>query len=177
MGIIADTGIALEIMSKHPGMALYDATLSWIKDVVARILPPCPRGKRVVMFISPGIYRDYKARMSGKADTSTPPWHVLRKFQFTRYISHRNRLVFTIQLVNTSEIDASDWDGDRFDRPFYTLLEAVKQRRSWENLRIIFASKDRDTCGRMRDLSAGRDPRGRVHFADDLSACEELVMC
>ena len=156
---------------------MHNAMLSWIKGVVAKTLPPCPRGKRVTMFISPGVYRDYKARMGGGADTMILPWHVIRKFHYTRKISHHNRLVFTIQLVDTTMIDASSWDGDRCDKPFYALLEAVRQRRAWTDRRIIFASKDRDTYGRMRDLTAQRDPCGRVHFASGLSACEELVMC
>lgn len=74
-------------------------------------------------------------------------------------------------------IDAGDWDGDRFDRPFFALLEAVRQHRAWAGYRIIFASKDRDASARVRDLMSLRDSDGRVHLADSLLACEELVVC
>ena len=177
MGIIVDTGIVLEIIATHPEEDMHNAMLSWIKDMVGKILPPCPRGKRVTMFISSGVYNDYKAKMTRGGNALIPKWHIVRKLQFTRDISDRNRLVFTIQLVDTNKVDSSDWDGDRFDKPFYELLEAVRQRRAWADRRIIFASKDKDTYDRMRGLMTRRETSGRMHFADCLSACEELVMC
>ena len=177
LGIIADTGIALDIVALHPGRELREAMLSWIKGVVARIAPPCPRGKRVTMFISPGVYRDYRARLSRRGGAAHSSWHVLRKSLFTRQFDRQNRLVFTIQSVSTSGIDASGWGGDRYDRPFFALLESVRQNGAWADHGIIFASKDRDASARMRDLMALRDPNRRMRFADSLSACEELVMC
>lgn len=156
---------------------LHNIMLAWIKSVVEKIAPPCPRGKHVTMFISHGVYCDYKARMSGMVDTSYTSWHILRKSQFAKPISRQNRLTFAIQSVNTDRVDASDWSGDRFDRPYFALLEAVRQDRAWVNRRIIFASKDKDARDRMRDLVALRDPDRRVHFADSLSSFEELVMC
>lgn len=177
MGLIVDTGVALDIAERHPEGTLQGAMFGWIAGVAARIEPPRPRGRRVAMFISPGIYRDYRARMSKKADVSHASWHTLRKSQFTRPISRPDRLAFTVQSVSTDGIDAGDWGGDRFDRPFFALLEAARRNRAWADHRIIFASRDRDTSARVRDLMSLRDPEGRVHLADSLAACEELVMC
>ena len=119
-------------------------TLSWITHAVTRIEPPRPHGRRVSTFISSGICRDYKARMSKKIDASHPSWHALRKSLYARPISRQNRLTFTTQSVSTDRIDTGDWDGDRFDKPLFALLEAVRQHRAWADYRIIFASKDRD---------------------------------
>ena len=176
LGIIIDTGVVLDIMDKHPEKTLSSTMLSWIKDVVARTAPRCPRGKHATMLVSPDVYRDYRARVSGKAGTSYSSWHILRKSLFTKHISRQDRLVFAIQSLNTSGIDTSDWDGDRFDRPFFALLEAARQYRAWSDRKLIFASKDGDALNRIRDLTTLRDTDGRVHFADGLTACEELVM-
>ena len=154
-----------------------DTMLSWITHVVTRIEPPRPRGRRVSMFVSSGTYNDYKARMSKKIDASHSSWHALRKSLYTRHISRQDRLTFTMQSVSTDRIDTGDWDGDRFDKPFFALLEAVRQHRAWADYRIIFASKDRDASARVRDLMSLRDTDSRVHLADSLLACEELVMC
>lgn len=175
--MIVDTGVALDIVALHRDKTLLDAMLSWTKGVVAEIAPPRPCGKYITMFVSHGVYSDYSAKLSGKSGTSHPSWRVLRKLQFTRPISRQDRLSFTIQSVNTDRVDTGDWDGDRFDRPFFALLEAVRQDRAWTDRMIIFASKDGDTRDRIRDLAALRDPDGRIHFADSLSAFEELVMC
>lgn len=177
MGLIVDTGVVLDIVKRYPSRTLQGAMLEWLVAVTARIAPPCPRGRRVAMFISPGVYRDYRARMSNKVDVTHTSWHTLRKSQFTKPISRPDRLTFTVQSVSTDKVDASDWGGDRFDRPFFELLEAVRQNRAWADHRIIFASRDRDTSARVRDLMSLRDPEGRVHLAESLAACEELVMC
>lgn len=174
--MIVDTGVALDIVERHPEVTLQGAMLEWIVGVTARIEPPRPRGRRIAMFISPGVYRDYRARMSNKVDVSYASWHTLRKSQFTRPISRPDRLAFAVQSVSTDRIDAGDWGGDRFDRPFFALLEAVRQSHAWADHRIIFASRDRDTSSRVRDLMCLRDSEGRVHLADSLAACEELVM-
>lgn len=95
-----------------------------------------------------------------------------------RHIGRPDRLAFAVQSVSTDGIDAGDWgDGDQFDRPFFALLEAARQNRAWADHRIIFASRDRDASSRVRDLTSLRDTEGRVHLADSLAACEELVMC
>ena len=163
-------------MALHRGGAFRDAMLSWITDVVVRAAPPCPRGKSVTVFISPGVYRDYKARMR-RSGALSRSWTTIRTSQFTRHMSRQDKLVFTIHSVNTDGIDAGGWGGDRFDRPFFALLEAVRSRPRWADRRIIFASRDKDSRDRMRDLMALRDPGRGVRFADSLSACEELVMC
>lgn len=163
-------------MALHRGGAFRDAMLSWITDVVAKAAPPCPRGKSVTVFISPGVYRDYRARMQ-RSGALSRSWTTLRTSQFTRHMSRQDKLVFAIQSINTDKIDASGWGGDRFDRPFFALLEAARSRPRWADRKIIFASRDKDSRDRMRDLMALHDHDRRVHFADSLSACEELVMC
>lgn len=177
MGLIIDTGIVLDIVALYPNGTLRDIMLSWVTGVVNNIAPPAPRGKFVTMFISPGVYRDYGARVSKNVDTSYSSWRVLRKFVAQKYISRQNQLSFIFQPLSTDKVDTSAWRGDRYDRPFFALLETVRQNPAWADRMIIFASKDRDSIGRMRDLMALRDTDRQVHFADTLSACEELVMC
>ena len=50
VGLIVDTGIALDILKRHPAGALRDTMLPWITRVVDRIEPPRPHGRRVSMF-------------------------------------------------------------------------------------------------------------------------------
>ena len=80
-----------------------------------------------------------------------------------------------MQHVSTKGIDVDGWKGDRFDRPFFALLTAVESMKAWGDRGIIFASRDRATLSHTRDLMARRDHCHRIHFASDLSSCEDLV--
>lgn len=131
------------------------------------------------MFVSHGVYSDYKSRMAGTGiDVSPPAWHALRKSAFSEPIDRPNQLFFTIQTVNTDGIGGGGgWRGDRFDRPFFVLMETVRQRRAWSDRQIIFASRDEKSRTRMRDMMLPHNRGCRMHFADCLSSCEEMILC
>ena len=173
-----DTGVVLDILSSRSAKTLHDAMFEWAAAVVGRIDPPPPHGRSVIMFVSAGVYRDYRARLS-RVGLATPRsyWHILRKAKITRAVSCPRRLFFTVQPVKTDDADAARWTGDRFDRPFYALLAAVGRARVWSDHQIIFASRDRDASSRMRDMAVALGWGGRVHFADCLPSCEEMIEC
>ena len=178
LGLVLDTGIVLDIVGLHyGGKALHEAMFSWIRGIAARIAPPCPHGRHVTMFVSHGVYRDYKARMAGAGiDVSYSAWHALRKSSFSQSIDRPRRLFFSMQTVSAGSGDGAGWQGDRFDRPFFALLEAVMQKRAWQDRQIIFASRDEGSRSHMRDLMVPHNRGCRVHFADDLSSCEEMIL-
>ena len=76
-------------MAVHPEEDMRNAMPSWVRDAAGRTLPPCPRGRRVTEFVSPGAYNDHEARTARGADTLTPKRHVVRKSQLARRISDR----------------------------------------------------------------------------------------
>lgn len=172
-----DTGIVLDVLSDRPEKTLHDAMFEWAAGVVGRIDPP-PRGRSITVFVSAGVYRDYGARL-GRAGLAAPSsyWHSLRRIKITRAVSRPRRLLFAVQPVKTDDADAGRWKGDRFDRPFFALLSAVGRARAWSDRQIIFASRDRDASSRMRDMVTGLGWASRVHFADCLPSCEELIAC
>ena len=153
MGLIADTGIVLDILARHPADALHDAMFRWTAKAVGRIEPP-PRGRSVAMFVSADAYRDYKARL-GQAGIATRRscWDSLRRQKFTMAVSRPSRPLFTMQAVKTSDGDAARWTGDRFGRAFFSLLAAVGRGGAWLDRQITFASRDRDASSRMRDMA------------------------
>ena len=178
MGLIVDTGIVLDILARYPAGTLHDAMFKWAAEVAGRVEPP-PHGRSITMLISAGTYRDYKARI-GQAGIATPRsyWHSLRKIKIRRAISRPRQLYFTMQPVRTDDADAARWQGDRFDRPFFALLVTASRGIAWSDLQIIFASRDRDAISRMRDMAAMLSCDGRrLHFADSLSSCEEMIIC
>ena len=177
IGMVVDTGIVLDILRLRPGRPLTGTMFEWISEVAGRVAP-APRGKVVTVFISPGVYRDYRARIgnTGTAAGRAPAWNSFRKSTFKKAIDRQNKTFFSMQPVNTEGVDANSWKGDRFDRSFFTLLAAVGSMRAWCDREIIFASKDRATLAHMRDLMINYDHYQRLHFANDLSSCEELVM-
>ena len=177
LGLIMDTGIVLDVLSGRPEKTLHDAMFEWVAGVVGRIDPP-PHGRSIIMFVSAGVYRDYKARL-GRAGLATPRayWHSLRKIKITRAVSRPRQLLFTVQPVKTDDADAGRWKGDRFDRPFFALLATVGRARAWSDRQIIFASRDRSASSLMRDMAIGLGCGRRVHFADCLPSCEELIEC
>lgn len=176
IGLIVDTGIVLDILHMYPDKPLHGSMLEWVSGVAGRVMPT-PRGRIVTVFISPGVYRDYKARI-GSAGTAgrAPSWNSFRKSTSKKAIDRQNKIFFSIQPVNTDRVDASSWRGDRFDRPFFALLTAVGSMKAWDDREIVFASKDRATLSHMRDLMAKHEHFRRVHFAGDLSSCEDMVV-
>ena len=130
------------------------------------------------MFISAGAYRDYKARL-GQAGIATRRsyWDSLRRRKFTMAVSRPSRLLFTMQAVKTSDGDAARWTGDPYDRAFFALLAAVGRGSAWSDRQIIFASRDRDASSRMRDMVTALGHGRRVHFADSLASCEDMILC
>ena len=177
LGLIADTGIVLDILARHPARTLHDAVFEWGADVVGKI-EPAPSGRSITMFVSAGVYRDYKARL-GRAGISTPSsyWQSMRKRKFASVINRPRRLIFMIDVVRTNDENAALWPGDRYDRAFFALLAAVGGGSAWSDRQIIFASRDRDASSRMRDMAVRLGHGGRVHFADSLRSCEELILC
>ena len=130
------------------------------------------------MLVSAGVYRDYRARL-GRAGIATPRsyWNNLRKIKYAKPISRPRRLDFAIQAVRADDADAVGWEGDRYDRAFFALLAAVCRHAAWSDRQIIFASRDRGASFHMRDMAARLGHAHRIHFADGLPACEELVLC
>ena len=178
LGLIADTGIVRDILTRHPARTLHDAVSGWAAEVVGRI-EPAPRGRSVTMFVLTGVYRDYKALLAraGIATLRRPYWDSLRRQKFAMAISRQRRLAIAIRAVKTSDEDAARWRGDRYDKAFFALLAAVCRDGAWSDRQIIFASRDRATSSRMRDMAARLGHGGRVHFADSLPSCEDLILC
>ena len=176
VGLIIDTGILLDILRLRPDRPLFGALFEWARHVAGKALPP-PRGRTITVFVSPGVYRDYKAGI-GIAGTgaAAPLWNSFRKSTFKKAIDAHNKTFFSIQHVNADRDYVGGWKGDRFDRPFFTLLAVVGSARAWSNRSIVFASRDSKTLGRMRDVMVRRECRDRVHFADDLFSCEDLIV-
>ena len=177
LGLIVDTGVVLDILARHPARTLHDSMFEWAASVVGKIDPP-PHGRSIIMFVSAGVYRDYKSRLS-RAGVATPRsyWHSMRKIKLTRAISRPLRLLFTIQAVKTDGAEAARWQGDRFDRPFFALLAAAGRARAWSDRPIIFASRDRDASTHMRNMTVTLGYTDRVHFADGIASCEEMIEC
>lgn len=177
IGLVVDTGIVLDILRLRPGRSLTETMFEWISEVAGRVVP-APRGKIVTVFISPGVYRDYRARIGSASTTAgrAPAWNSFRKSTSKKTIDRQNKIFFSMQPVNTEGVDANSWKGDRFDKSFFTLLAAVGSMKAWCDREIIFATKDRATLAHMRDLMINHDHYQRLHFASDLSSCEELVV-
>ena len=176
LGLIIDTGILLDIMRLRPDVPLFGAMFEWVCQVVSKTMPP-PKGRIITVFVSSGVYRGYKAGM-GIAGTGAvaPSWNSFRRSTFKKAIDAQNKTFFSIQHVSADQDDGGGWKGDRFDRPFFTLLAAAGSARAWNDRSIVFASRDSKTLEHMRDVMLHQECRDRVHFAGDLYSCEDMIV-
>ena len=176
--LVADANMLLTIAKDSGSASLVAALCSWISSVIERT-EPRPRGKTVTVLATNAILHDYWTGLNRggyRVNQGTK-----REFQaYTGKITvvDRERDVrFSVRVVKEPKGAPTVDVGDRYDRPYPSLLMAIPAERRLSDRHVIFGSRDAKLLDGARDAVMRTASADRFSFAAGLTEFEEAIMC
>ena len=175
MLLLLDANMLLGILQSGGTSDIHSALSRWISNML-NDAEFKPRGKAIILFVSTGIFRDYRSALGRRQyHINTYSWATFRKSV------HRRRQVGDGTYFSTCKITGQDgtadrgWGGDKYDRACFEALQGAFSAERFGEYRIVFASNDGPTCAEVeRDFLGKRDER--LHVVGGKESHESLIM-